>query len=68
MHTNYRGGRPRDKRKHYTSQCIVCGAVIPDERWQKLTCDETCERARKTKRTREEQFWRDYNDDKVTIK
>ena len=65
MHTHYRGGgKPRVRHKNYTSVCDVCGTAIPDDRL-KLTCSDTCERAKRNKRTRAEQFWRDYADDKL---
>lgn len=67
IHRNYKGGRPRYRSKNYASLCDTCGAAIPDSRWNKLTCDDTCERAKKHRRTRQEQFWRDYADNKVAV-
>ena len=61
------GGRLRIRAKHFVGQCVWCGQSIPPSRWRKVTCDTICDRARKNRRTRVEQLWRDYADDKITI-
>lgn len=67
FNTHYRGGPRKRYKKQFVSVCCHCGASLPLERWKKDTCDTICERARKAKRTREEQFWRDYSDNKIVL-
>lgn len=64
---NYGGGNPPHMAPHYDRICVHCGRSVPKDRWKKLTCDDTCERARNSRRTRAEQYWRDYSDGKVVV-
>ena len=65
--TQYRGGPRKRYKKIFIGVCCLCGTSLPPERWRKDTCDDICERALRARRTREEQFWRDYSEDKITI-
>lgn len=51
--------RRKYKAKGIMNLCVVCSAQVPDSRFRKETCDTTCERAKKNKRTRGEQLWVD---------
>lgn len=65
--TNYVGYRPRQYCETFTNICDTCGADIPRDRFRATTCDDTCDRAKRAKRTRTEQFWRDYSEGKITL-
>lgn len=47
----------RFRQKGIMNLCVVCRRQVPDRRFKKLTCDKVCERAKKNRRTRQEQIW-----------
>lgn len=61
---HYNGGKPAKNRNAQSiGVCFCCGGTVYGTN---EFCDTLCERARRGGRSRAEQFWKEYAENKVT--